>query len=56
MDCEHRNEFGSYDFHIEDERCSTDRGTMGSILCICNICDADITELVTEQKDRYEED
>jgi len=55
-ECDHRNEFGSLTFEKEDERCSTDRGTFGSIVCICTQCGQDIGELVDSEKEAAKED
>jgi len=51
MVCNHRDSYGNLDYYKEDTTCSTDRGTMGGVYFICNLCDENITEEVYNEQD-----
>ena len=42
--CNHQDQNGNYTYEKEDDRCTTDRGTIGGIWYRCTQCDEDITE------------
>ena len=56
MNCDHKKEEGSYDYETEDNRCDTDRGTMGALNHFCKKCDEDITEEVYESQVVYDDE
>jgi hypothetical protein len=53
--CDHKEKDGEYLYDVEDDRCDTDRGTMGSVGYFCQLCGADITDLIMREE-RDEED